>query len=431
MDYILLGETKQHFNQSVVLKGWVYNYRSSGKIYFLQFRDGTGSIQAVISQEEVPAETWQTCKQITLESSVEISGKIKEEQRSPQGIEMQVENLKIIQRADDPYPIGKKSHSVDFLLNHRHLWVRSLKQQAILKIRDEVVWAIRSFFRQEGFTLTDTPILTPTSCEGTTTLFELDYFNDKAYLAQTGQLYLEALIYSLGKVYDFGPTFRAEKSKTRRHLTEFWMMDAEAAFVGHEENIKLQEKIISFIVKQVLTNRSKELELLERDIKPLEKIKTPFPIITYDEAVSTLQKKGFKIKWGDDFGGDEETALSEEFDQPVFIERYPAKMKAFYMKSDPDNEKVVLNDDLIAPEGYGEIIGGSQRIDDLKTLEQKLKEFNLPLKPFQWYVDLRKYGSVPHSGFGIGLERVVTWLCGLDHVREAIPFPRMLNRLNP
>jgi asparaginyl-tRNA synthetase len=427
---ILLRDIKKYLTEEVALKGWVLNFRSSGGIYFLQFRDGTGQIQAVISKKEVADEIWENCQKITIESSVEISGKVYAEKRSPAGYEMAVKDLKIIQLAEQ-YPIAKKEHGVDFLMDHRHLWLRSPRQAAILKIRNEVIWAIRSFLRQEGFILTDSPILTPTSCEGTTTLFEIKYFDEKAYLAQSGQLYIESLIYSLNRVYDFGPTFRAEKSKTRRHLIEFWMMDAEAAFVEHPENIKIQERLVGYLVDWVLSRCQGELEILQREIKPLENVKPPFYKITYDEAIKLLEKRGVTIKWGDDFGGDEETIISKAFDRPVFIEKYPAKIKAFYMQPDPDNPKLVLNDDLIVPEGYGEIIGGSQRIDDLKILERKLKEFKLPRVAFEWYLDLRRYGSVPHSGFGLGLERTVAWLCGLDHIRETIPFPRMLNRLRP
>ncbi|MCX7778958.1 MAG: asparagine--tRNA ligase [Patescibacteria group bacterium] len=428
--YILLKHIHQYLNQEVILKGWVFNLRSSGSIYFLQFRDGTGEIQAVVSKKDVDEKTWRATKKLTIESSIEISGRVYQEKRSPSGYEMAVKELKIFQ-ITSLYPIGKKSHGVDFLLDHRHLWLRSRRQQAILKIRDEVVWAIREFMRNNSFVLTETPILTPTACEGTTTLFKTDYFGEKAYLTQSGQLYLEALIYSLNRVYDFGPVFRAEKSKTRRHLIEFWMMDAEMAFVEHPENMKIQEELICYIVKKVLENRKEELMLLARNLEPLKKIKSPFYKITYDEAVSLLKKKRIKIRWGDDFGGDEETILSKSFDRPVFIEKYPAKIKAFYMKPDPKDRRYVLNDDLLAPEGYGEIIGGSQRIDDLKILEEKIKEFNLPKKEYQWYLDLRRYGSVPHSGFGLGLERTIAWLCGLDHVRETIPFPRLLNRLRP
>ncbi|MBL7141751.1 asparagine--tRNA ligase [Patescibacteria group bacterium] len=428
--YILLKDLKKYLNKTVTLKGWIFNFRSSGSIYFLQFRDGTGEIQATVSKKEVSQDSWVNCQKLTLESSLQITGKVYREKRSPTGYEMLVKDLKTIQIAQK-YPIGKKAHGVNFLMDHRHLWLRSERQAAILKIRDEIIWAIRCFFKKQGFILTDSPILTPTSCEETTTLFKTNYFNQKAYLSQSGQLYLEALIYSLGRVYDFGPTFRAEKSKTRRHLTEFWMMDAEAAFVDHQENMKIQEKLICFIIQQVLKNCQKELETLKRDLKPLKKIKSPFPRITYDQIIKKLQQKGIKIKWGDDFGGDEETAISKMFDKPVFIEKYPGKIKAFYMKPDPKNPKLALNNDCLAPEGYGEIIGGSQRIDDLKTLEKKIKEFKLPKKPLEWYIDLRRYGSIPHSGFGLGIERTVAWLCQLSHIRETIPFPRLINRINP
>lgn len=430
MKHILLKDVSKYLGQSVTLKGWVFNFRSSGSIYFLQFRDGTGEIQGVVSKKDISEKSWENCQKITLETSMEITGKVYEEKRSPCGYEMQIEELRTIHLSQE-YPIGKKSHGTDFLMDHRHLWIRSKRQSAILKIRDEISWAMRSFLKKENFILTDSPILTPTSCEGTSTLFNTEYFGQKAYLSQTGQLYIEALIYSLGRVYDFGPTFRAEKSKTRRHLTEFWMMDAEAAFVEHKENMEIQEKLLCFIVQYILKNCQKELEILERDIKPLKKIKAPFPRITYEQTIEKLKEKGVKIKWGDDFGGDEETIISKMFDKPVFIEKYPGKIKAFYMKPDPENPGLVLNDDCLAPEGYGEIIGGSQRIDDLKTLEQKIKEFKLPKKPLEWYLDLRRYGSVPHSGFGIGLERTVAWICGLDHIRETIPFPRLINRLNP
>ncbi len=426
---ILLKHINKYLNKVVTLRGWIFNIRSSGSIYFLQFRDGTSEIQAVISKKDVDKKTWQLVEELTLESSVEITGKVYQEKRSPSGYEMLVKKLKVFQIAQE-YPIGKKTHGIDFLMDHRHLWLRSPRQQAILKIRDEIVFLIRQFMKKNDFILTDTPILTPTPCEQVT-LFKTDYFGEKAYLSQSGQLYLEALIYSLGRVYDFGPTFRAEKSKTRRHLIEFWMMDAEAAFVEHQENMKIQEELICYLVEGVLKNRKKELEFLKRDLEPLKKIKPPFYRITYNEAIDLLKKRGVKIKWGDDFGGDEETIISKSFDKPVFIEKYPASIKAFYMKPDPKNPKYVLNDDLIAPEGYGEIIGGSQRIDDLKTLEEKIKEFKLPKKEYEWYLDLRRYGSVPHSGFGLGLERTIAWICNLDHIRETIPFPRLLKRLRP
>ncbi len=426
---ILLKNIKKYLNKVVTLRGWIFNIRSSGSIYFCQFRDGTGEIQAIVSKKDVDEETWQLTKKLTLESSCEITGKVYQEKRSPSGYEMLVKKLKVFQIALK-YPIGKKSHGVDFLMDHRHLWIRSRRQQAILKIRDEVIFSIREFMRKNDFVLTDTPILTPTPCEQVE-LFKTDYFGEKAYLSQSGQLYLEALIYSLGRVYDFGPVFRAEKSKTRRHLIEFWMMDAEMAFVDHQENMRIQEELVSYLVEKVIKNRKKELEILKRNLEPLKNVKPPFVKITYDQAIDLLKKKGVKIKWGDDFGGDEETILSKSFEKPVFIEKYPAGIKAFYMKPDPENQKYVLNDDLLAPEGYGEIIGGSERIDDLNTLEEKIKEFKLPKEEYQWYLDLRRYGSVPHSGFGLGLERTVAWLCGLEHIRETIPFPRLINRLRP
>lgn len=427
---MLIKDIAKKVNQETTIKGWVFNLRSSGKIYFLQIRDGSGIIQGVVAKNEVAEETFELCEKLTIESSVEMTGQVKEEPRSSSGFELQVKELKIIQIAEE-YPISKKEHGTEFLMDHRHLWVRSSRQRAILRIRNEVIWQLRKFFRERDFYLTDTPILTPTSCEGTTTLFATDYFDEKAYLAQSGQLYLEAMIYSLGRVYDFGPTFRAEKSKTRRHLTEFWMLDAEAAFVEHEENLKIQEDMVSYVIQNVLKERVKELEILKRDLKKLENIKPPFYRLTYDEAIKKLQELGSDIKWGDDLGGDDETTLTKEFDKPVFVTHYPTKIKAFYMQPDSDNPEVALCSDLLAPEGYGEIIGGSERIDDYQLLEQRIKEHKLPRQDFEWYLDLRKYGSVPHSGFGIGLERTITWICGLDHVRETIPFPRMINRLKP
>lgn len=430
MKTIYISEIPQYLDQEVLIKGWVFNFRSSGSIYFLQLRDGSGRLQAIVSKKEVAAKVWRNCQKLTMESSVEIFGKVYEEKRSPYGFEMQVNELKIINLAEE-YPIAKKEHGIDFLLDKRHLWIRSEKQQAILKIRDEVIWLMRDFFRKKGFIMTDTPILTSTSCEGTTTLFSTKYFDEKAYLAQTGQLYLEALAMSLGRVYDFGPTFRAEKSKTRRHLTEFWMLDAEVAFLEFEDNIKLQEELVCYLIRELLKTKNQELKTLGRDISKLEKIRSPFPRLTYDEAINKLKKLKSDIKQGEDLGADDETILMKEYDQPVFITHYPVKAKAFYMQPDSKNPDVVLCDDLLAPEGYGEIIGGSERIWDLKLLEKRLKEFKLPKKDYEWYLDLRRYGSVPHSGFGIGLERTIAWLCGLDHLRETIPFPRLLNRLRP
>ncbi len=414
----------------VLLKGWAANLRSSGSIVFIQFRDGSGLLQAVVAKNAVSPEDFQAAKSLTIESSLEIEGTAKPEPRAPGGLELQVSALRLIHKAEE-YPIGKKEHGPEFLFDQRHLWFRSPKQQAVLRIRDEVVWAMRSFLREQGFLLTDSPILTPNAAEGTTTLFQVDYFGDKAFLAQTGQLYIEATAAALGRVYDFGPTFRAEKSKTRRHLTEFWMLDAEAAFMDQKQNMELQEALLVFVVQSVLKNCSAELEILERDIEKLKAIQAPFPRMTYDEAIKALQKAGSKIAWGDDLGADEEEALSKLNERPVFITHYPTELKAFYMKPDPENPKVVLCADLLAPEGVGEIIGGSQRIDDYELLKSRILEHKLPLKEFEWYLDLRKYGSFPHSGFGIGLERTVRWIAGLHHIREAIPFPRLLNRLTP
>ncbi|OQB44115.1 MAG: Asparagine--tRNA ligase [Parcubacteria group bacterium ADurb.Bin159] len=427
---MLLCDIQNYSGKTITLKGWVFNFRSSGSIYFLQFRDGTGKIQIVVSKNNIEPQIFEEVKKITQETSIEAEGKVYPEKKSPYGWEMQAEKIKIIQ-VSSPYPLGKKSHGPDFLFKERHLWLRSPKEAAILKIRDEIALNIRLFLKQKNFTLTDSPILTPTACEGTTTLFKVDYFGKNVYLSQSGQLYLEALIYSLGRVYDFGPVFRAEKSKTRRHLTEFWMMDAEAAFLEHKENMVLQEEFIYFLIKEILKNCSKELEILERDIVPLKKIKPPFPRITYEEAIKILQKKGSSIKWGDDFGADEEAILSLQNDNPLFVEKYPSKIKAFYMKPDEENPEIVLNDDLLAPEGYGEIIGGSERIWDYELLKQKIQENKLPLDSLKWYLDLRKYGSVPHSGFGLGLERFISWITGIHHIRETIPFPRTMNRIKP
>ncbi len=428
---IFIKDIAQFKGKKVTLCGWIFNFRSSGGIYFLQIRDGSGFIQAVVDRSKVEKKTWEICQKISLETSAVIEGKVSQHPTKKEIFEIQVEKIKIIQIADR-YPLGKKSHGPEFLLDHRHLWLRSKRQWAIQKIRYTLIKATYQWLTNHYFIKIDAPILTPIACEGTTTLFGLKYFDlGKAYLSQSGQLYLEAAIFAHNRVFDFGPVFRAEKSKTRRHLTEFWMMDAEMAFVEHQENMKFQEKLIVYLVKEVLKNNQKELEILERDIEPLKKIKPPFPRITYQEAIEKLKKKGVKIKYGDDFGGDEETILSQLYDRPLFIEKYPAKLKAFYMKPDPKDKKLVLNDDLLAPEGYGEIIGGSQREEDYQNLLKRLKENNLSPKEFQWYLDLRKYGSVPHSGFGYGLERIVAWLCGLKHVREAIPFPRLLNRLRP
>ncbi len=431
MPNVRIAEAGKYVGQSVTIQGWVANIRSSGKIVFWQVRDGSaGPIQCVITPQGVAEAEFELARTTTIESSVTVTGKIKSEPRSPGGFELEAGSLTVIQKSLE-YPIGKKEHGPDFLLDNRHLWLRSPRQAAILRVRDTIIWAFREFFRAEGFVMTDTPILTPTSCEGTTTLFKTDYFDEPAYLSQSGQLYLEALCMSLGKVYDFGPTFRAEKSKTRRHLTEFWMLDAEMAFMDLDQSMAIQEKMVTYVVKKVLTERHAELALLQRDTAPLEKVVGPFIRMTYDEALVRLKELGSDIEWGTDLGNDDETILTKAYDKPIFITRYPVEIKAFYMKPDPANPKVALCADLLAPEGYGEVIGGSQRIDDLKLLEQRIEEHKLKKSDFEWYLDLRRYGSAPHSGFGIGLERTVAWVCGLDHVRETIPFPRLINRLRP
>ncbi|WP_379129314.1 asparagine--tRNA ligase [Paenibacillus sp. sgz500958] len=426
----VIKTVNEHVEQSVVIGCWVNNKRSSGKIQFLQLRDGTGYIQGVVVKSEVPEQVWEDAKSLTQESSLYVTGIIREEPRSQSGYEMTVTGIEILHLTEN-YPITPKEHGVDYLMDHRHLWLRSAKQRAVLVIRAEIIRAVQQFFDNNGFTLVDPPILTPTSAEGTTNLFHTKYFEEDAYLTQSGQLYMEAAAMALGKVYSFGPTFRAEKSKTRRHLIEFWMIEPEMAFTDHEESLKVQEQFISYVVQSVVTNCRAELEAIGRDISKLENIKAPFPRITYDDAIKFLNDNGHEIAWGDDFGAPHETAIAEQNDKPVFITHYPASFKAFYMKPDPNRPEVVLCADMIAPEGYGEIIGGSQRIDDPALMEQRFKEHNLSMDTYQWYMDLRKYGSVPHSGFGLGLERTVAWICGLDHVRETIPFPRTLYRLYP
>lgn len=430
MQTILLKDVSQFLGQEVVIRGWIYNFRSSGSISFLQVRDGSGFIQAIVSKSGVEPEVWEACQKITIETSIELSGTVSKHPKKEE-YELQVKDLKIFQVAGE-YPIGKKEHGPEFLLDERHLWLRSSKQWATLRVRNTIVNATYEYFNQNGFIKIDTPILTPTACEGTTTLFEVPYFDlGKAYLAQSGQLYLEAAVMSFGRCFDFGPTFRAEKSKTRRHLTEFWMMDAEVAFAHHEENMKIQEELICHIVKKVLETNRKELEILERDISKLEKVVAPFGRMTYADAIRKVQSLGSDIKDGEDLGADDETLLTQDSDVPIFVEKWPRQIKAFYMKRDPENQELVLGSDLIAPEGHGEIIGGSEREDNYDLLLARMKEEKMPLEDFQWYLDLRKYGSVPHSGFGYGLERVVGWMCGIHHVRETIPFPRMINRLKP
>lgn len=416
--------------KEVILKGWVYNKRSSGKIRFVLIRDGTGIIQTVFSANEVDENSFDLADKVTQESLVEVKGMVRKDERAPGGFELIAKELKLLSPSEN-YPITKKEHGIDFLLQHRHLWIRSKRQFAILRIRAEVIKACHDFLDNKGFILIDAPILTPTSCEGTTTLFEVNYFDSRAYLSQSGQLYNEAAAAAFGKVYCFGPTFRAEKSKTRRHLTEFWMVEPEASFMELFDIIDLAEEMIVYIVERILEKRRKELEILERDINLLSNIKRPFPRITYDEAIKKLQENNFKINWGEGFGGDEETFLSNLYDKPLVIYYYPAKCKAFYMKRLKENPEISLSVDILAPEGYGEIVGGGQREDDLKELEKRLIEYNLPREPLEWYLDLRKYGSFVHSGFGLGIERTVAWICKIKHVREAIPFPRMLDRIYP
>jgi len=430
---ITIEQAGAHAGGSVTIRGWLYNLRESGKLLFPIFRDGTGIMQGVVSQKEHP-EVFSALKGLPQESSVIATGVIRAEPRAPGGYEMGVSAIEVVQRVGDaePYPIQLKEHGVDFLLDRRHLWIRTPRQAAILRIRAEAERAARNFMDAQGYTLTDAPIFTPAACEGTTTLFEVNYIDEqKAYLTQSGQLYVEALAAALGKVYTFGPTFRAEKSKTRRHLTEFWMLEPEAAYAHLEDMIVLAEGLVSAVVQSVAKNRTRELGLIERDVASLQKITPPFPRITYDDAIKVLQKAGNPAKWGDDFGGDEETIISKEFDRPVVIHRYPAAMKAFYMATDAARPELSLSFDMIAPEGYGEIIGGGERLADYDTLLRRLREHNLPEESFQWYLDLRRYGSVPHAGFGLGLERTVAWICGTEHIREVIPFPRMLYRVYP
>ncbi|CAG7621481.1 asparagine--tRNA ligase [Paenibacillus allorhizosphaerae] len=426
----MIREAGQHINETVTIGCWLHNSRSSGKIRFLQLRDGSGFIQGVVVKSEVSEQVWEDAGKLTQESSLYVTGTVREDTRSKGGFELNVTGIEIIQLTSE-YPITPKEHGVDFLMDHRHLWIRSPRQRAILVIRAQIIRAIQQFFDERGFQLVDPPILTPSSCEGTTNLFHTKYFDEDAFLTQSGQLYMEAAAMALGRVYSFGPTFRAEKSKTRRHLIEFWMIEPEMAFVDHEQNLEVQEQFISHIVASVLQHCRKELEVLERDVTNLEKIQAPFPRITYDEAVKFLKAEGHEFDWGEDFGAPHETAIAEKYETPVFITHYPTGIKAFYMKPDPNRPEVVLCADMIAPEGYGEIIGGSQRIDDPELMEERFQEHELSKEAYQWYLDLRKYGSVPHSGFGLGLERTVAWICGLDHVRETIPFPRLLYRLYP
>lgn len=422
----------QYDGQQVTLQGWLYNKRKAGQLMFLIVRDGTGFIQSVAFKKEIAPEVWEIAKDLTQECAIRVTGTVRKEDRAPYcGYEMGVENVELVSKPAEEYPVSHKEHGPDFLLQNRHLWLRTPTQMAIMRIRAEVMAACRAYLDDHGFVAVDSPVITANACEGTTDLFEVDYFEETAYLAQTGQLYNEATALALGKVYCFSPAFRAEKSKTRRHLTEFWMIEPEMAYCDLEENLKLQEDFVSYVVQRVLERRQSELKLLERDTTSLEKIIGPFPRISYTDAIKTLQEKGHDIQWGDDFGAPDETALAEMYDKPLFIHRFPTAIKAFYMKPDPENPDVVLGADLIAPEGYGEIIGGGQRIDDYELLVERLEAHKLSLEAFDWYLDLRKYGSVPHGGFGMGIERVVAWICGTQHIRECSPFPRTIYRIRP
>jgi asparaginyl-tRNA synthetase len=424
---------RQHDGQEILIQGWLYNLRTSGKLLFPIFRDGTGLIQGVAVKSALLPEVFERIKNLTQESSVRVAGKVRADPRAPGGFELDISALEVIQQvpADQPYPITPKEHGVEFLMDHRHLWLRSTRQRAILAVRHEIIKAVRDFFDSRGFTLVDTPIFTPSACEGTTTLFEVNYFGTKAYLTQSGQLYNEAAAAAVGKTYCFGPTFRAEKSKTRRHLTEFWMVEPEVAFAQLDDVCVLAEEMVASIVERVLARRRAELQVLERDAAKLEKVTLPFPRLRYDDAVKYLQEKGSKIQWGSDFGGGDETILSERYEKPVLVTHYPSQVKAFYMAPDPERPELALCVDILAPEGYGEIIGGGERLSDYNLLLKRIEEEKLPKEAFEWYLDLRRYGTFPHGGFGMGIERAVAWICGLEHVRETIPFPRMLYRLKP
>ncbi|TAN24468.1 MAG: asparagine--tRNA ligase [Acidobacteria bacterium] len=431
--YVSIHEIGQHEGQRVRLRGWLYNLRESGKLLFPILRDGTGWIQGVLFKKNVAPEVFERLKGLSQESSLEILGTVRADARAPGGYEIDVEDVTVVQAVDaaHPYPITPKEHGIEFLMEHRHLWLRSQRQAAILRVRHEIIKAVRDFFDQDGFVLGDAPILMSNACEGTSNLFEVDYFDRKAYLTQSGQLYAEAVAMAVGKCYTFGPTFRAEKSKTRRHLTEFWMVEPEVAFASLDDVMALAERLVAFVVGRVLEHRRAELKTLERDVTKLEAVQLPFPRVSYDEAVERVNQAGGTMQYGTDLGGGDETLLSQQFDRPVMVHRYPASVKAFYMQPDPERPELALCVDMLAPEGYGEIIGGSQRIHDLALLEERIAEHKLPTEPLEWYLDLRRFGSVPHGGFGMGIERVVSWICGLEHVREAIPFPRTIYRLQP
>jgi asparaginyl-tRNA synthetase len=431
MTHVYIEKIGEHVGETVTIKGWLHNRRSSGKIHFLVVRDGTGFLQVVMGKNDVPEETFKAADHLTQESAVIVTGTVREDKRAKGGYELTASALEVVSPAVD-YPITPKEHGVDYLLDRRHLWIRAERQTAILRVRHEIIDAVRDFFNSQGFILADTPIFTPAACEGTTTLFPVQYFEDEtAFLTQSGQLYNEANAMALGKVYAFGPTFRAEKSKTRRHLTEFWMVEPEMAYADLDDVIALAEGLITSVVGRVLDKRRRELQVLERDTSKLEAVKAPFPRLHYDEAAKMLLDKGLPFQVGGDLGGTDETVLSEQFDRPVCVTHYPAAIKAFYMKPDPNQPDRALCVDVLAPEGYGEIIGGGQRLDDYDLLLERIKEHDLPVEAFEWYLDLRRYGSVPHGGFGMGIERCVTWICGLEHVRETIPYPRMLYRLYP
>ena len=427
---VYISELSEHAGKTVTMRGWLHNRRKSGKLQFLIFRDGSGFMQAVVSKADVSEQAWEATRSLTHESSIELTGTVREDERAPGGYELTVTDVTVFQLAGE-FPITPKEHGVNFLLDNRHLWLRSKRQHAVLRVRNEVIMACRRYLDDNGFMCSDTPIFTPNACEGTTTLFETQYFDDRAYLSQSGQLYNEAIAMAVGKTYCFGPTFRAEKSKTRRHLIEFWMIEPEVAYHELDDTIELAENLICAIVESVLERRRTELDVLERDVSKLEAIQKPFHRMTYDDAAAKLKEKGTEFTFGDDFGAQDETALTEDLDRPLVVTHYPTNIKAFYMQPDADNPERVLCVDILAPEGYGEIVGGGQRIHDPELLERRLKEHDLPQDQFQWYLDLRRYGSVPHSGFGMGIERFVSWICKLEHLREAIPFPRMLYRLTP
>ncbi|MGV3524142.1 MAG: asparagine--tRNA ligase [Candidatus Sericytochromatia bacterium] len=432
MTHATIDTIGQYDGQTVTLQGWLYNKRKSGKLQFLILRDGSGFIQAVAFQKELDEASWEAALSATQESSLKVTGTVRKDDRAPYvGYELGIQSIELVHAVEGEYPISHKEHGADFLLEHRHLWLRTPSQMATLRIRHEVLAASRDFFNERGFINVDAPIITANACEGTTNLFGIDYFEEQAYLSQTGQLYMEAAAMALGKVYCLGPAFRAEKSKTRKHLTEFWMIEPEIAYISFEENMALQEEYVRYVFERVLDKRASELKILERDLSKLEMIREPFAKISYDEAVTLLQAKGSEIQWGDDLGAPDETLLGEHFQKPVFVHRFPSAIKAFYMKPDPDRPEVALGADLIAPDGYGEIIGGGQRIDDYALLVQRIEEHALPMEAFDWYLDLRKYGSVPHGGFGLGIERLVAWISGAPHVRETSPFPRMIYRIKP